>query len=195
MNKLFGFFELKESSLPSIPWKIYENDTEFNTNILWTVRTAVHRGDDLNLPRCVGAEAEKAKKFAKETSEKYGENGMVIYYPYFIAEKSGTLNVYSNKNVIEAVKDDLWNLVSNNKCDVTYIMTEEKTEYYGDEQFLNNEEIDEIISYVSEIKRMFRDDLLQGKSILLEWSFAYNCNEEKRKVGDRYLVFYEARTV
>lgn len=29
---------------------------------------------------------------------------MIIYYPYFIAEKSGTLNVFNNKVVIEAVR-------------------------------------------------------------------------------------------
>ena len=195
MNKLFGFFELKDSLLPTIPWKIYNKDTKFDADILWTVRTAVHHGEDLNLPRCVGAVAEKAKIFAKEASEKYGENGMVIYYPYFIAEKSGTLNVYSNKIVIEAVKDDLWNLVSDGKCDATYIITGENREYYGDKFFLTKDELDEIISYVREVKRMFRDDLLQEKSVLLEWSFAYKCNGEKKKVGDRYLVFYEARTV
>ena len=52
-----------------------------------------------------------------------------------------------------------------------------------------------ILLQVREVKRMFRDDLLQEKSVLLEWSFAYKCNGEKKKVGDRYLVFYEARTV
>lgn len=57
MNKLFGFFELKDSLLPTIPWKIYNKDTKFDADILWTVRTAVHHGEDLNLPRCVGAVA------------------------------------------------------------------------------------------------------------------------------------------
>ena len=74
-------------------------------------------------------------------------------------------------------------------------LTGENREYYGDKFFLTKDELDEIISYVREVKRMFRDDLLQEKSVLLEWSFAYKCNGEKKKVGDRYLVFYEARTV
>lgn len=195
MNKLFGFFELRDSKLPSIPWKIFDDNVKLNANILWTIRTAVHRGDDLNLPRCVGVSAEKAYAFAVSISKKYGENGMVIYYPYFIAEKSGTLNVFNDKVVIEAVKEDLWNLVTHSKCDLTYIMTKEREEYIGDSDFLTDGEIAEIISYVREIRRMFRDDLYEGKSILLEWSFAYNCNKEKNRVGERYLVFYEARTV
>lgn len=195
MNKLLGFFELKDSMLPTIPWKVYDQNVEFDSNILWTVRTAVHRGDDLNLPRCVGVSAEEANNFALATSKRYGKNGMVIYYPYFIAEKSGTLNVYSNKVVIEAVKEDLWNLVTYSKSDVTIIETDAGREYVGDKDFLKVDELDQITSYVREVKRMFRDDLLEGKSVLLEWSYAYNCDIKKRKIGNCYLVFYEVRTV
>lgn len=195
MNKLLGFFELKDSMLPTIPWEIFNEDVKLNPNVLWTVRTAVYRGDDLNLPRCVGVSSVEAYDFALSTSRKYGENGMVLYYPYFIAEKSVTLNVFNNKVVIEAVKEDLWNLATNSKCDCTLILEKERKECIGDKSFLSDEEIGEIVSYVREVKRMFRDDLIEGKSILLEWSFAFNCNKDKNKVGSRYLVFYEARTV
>ena len=195
MNKLLGFYELKESALPTIPWKEFHKGVKLDSNMLWPIRTAVHRGDDLNLPRCVGVTSEEAYEFAVSTSKRFGENGMIIYYPYFIAEKSGTLNVFSNKIVIEAVKDDLWNLVTHSQCDFTLIVTDKNKEYIGDENFMSHEEINEIESYVREVKKLFRDDLLEGKSILLEWSFAYNCNKEKKRIGDRYLVFYEVRTV
>ena len=195
MNKLLGFFELKDSILPTIPWKVYNEDVVFDSQILWTVRTAVHRGDDLNLPRCVGASAEEAQAFALSTLKKYAENGMVVYYPYFIAEKSGTLNIFNDKVIIEAVKDDLWNLVTYSKCDITLVFSNSKVEYIGDKTFLDEKDIHEILSYVPEVKRMFRDDLLEGRSILLEWSYAYNCDMEKNKTGERYLVFYEVRTV
>ncbi len=195
MNKLLGFYELKDSGLPTIPWKIYNENVKLDPNILWTIRIAVHRGEDLNLPRCVGASAEESSKFALEMKKKYGENGMVIYYPYFMADKSGTLNVFSNKIIIEAVKDDLWNLVTNSKCDVTYIISEEKRESIGNEKFLNEQEIEKITSYIRKIRGKFRDDLLEGKSVLLEWSFAYNCSVKKQRTGDRYLVFYEVRTI
>lgn len=195
MNKLFGFLELKESMLPTIPWKEYKEDSIFDENRLWTVRTAVHRGDDLNLPRAVGVDATDAKVFANNVSRKLRENGMVIFYPYFLADKSGTLNVYTNKIVIEAVKDDLWNLVTYSNKDVTIIIENDEVKYDGDKDFINKVEMDELMSYVREIKRMFRDDLIEGKSVLLEWSYAYMCDKEKHKIGDRYLVFYEARTV
>ena len=195
MNKLLGFYELKDSMLPTIPWKEYKMDTVLDPDILWTVRTAVHRGEDLNLPRCIGTTAEDAIKFAKSVSQRYGNNGMVIYYPYFLAEKSGTLNVFNDKIVIEAVKDDLWNLVTYSKKDVTIILDKNENEYIGNKEFLECEELDEILSYVKEVKRLFRDELIEGKSILLEWSYAYNCDIEKNRKGNRYLVFYEVRTV
>lgn len=46
-----------------------------------------------------------------------------------------------------------------------------------------------------EIKRLFRDELLEGKSALFEWSFANSCDKNKKPIGDEYLVFYEARTI
>lgn len=83
MNKLLGFYELKNSMLPTIPWKEYKMDTVLDSDILWTVRTAVYKGEDLNLPRSVGTTAEAAIEFAKSTFQRYGKNGMIIYYPYF----------------------------------------------------------------------------------------------------------------
>ena len=46
-----------------------------------------------------------------------------------------------------------------------------------------------------EIRKLFKDDLLEGKSALLEWSFAVSCDVNKNPAGDEYLVFYEARTI
>lgn len=195
MNKLLGFYELRDSLLPTIPWKEYNDQTEFDPKLLWTVRTAVYRGEDLNLPRSVGVTADEASSFALKTARVLGDRGIVIYYPYFLAEKSGTLNVYNNKVIIEAVKEDLWNLVTFSDREVTIINCEDETEYIGNKDFVTEKELSELYSYVKKIKAMFRDDLLEAKSVLLEWSYAYKCDIDRNKVGERYLVFYEARTV
>lgn len=195
MNKLLGFYELKDSGLPTIPWKEYKEGCVLDNSILWTVRTAVYKGNDLNLPRSIGVSANEAEKFARLTTEKYSGNGMVIYYPYFIAEKSGTLNVFSNKTIIEAVKDDLWNLVTYSQKNITVILENDKNEYIGEKNFLKKDELDEIVSYIKNIKMLYRDELMEGKSVLLEWSYAYQSDINKNKVGDKYLVFYEARTI
>lgn len=195
MNKLMGFLELKEMSLPSIPWKEYTGNEELSSNYLWTIRSAVYRGDDLNLPRSVGKNAEESKKFADSLLQKMNNNGMVIYYPYFMAKKSGTLEVRNNSVVIEAVNEDLWNLVTYSEREVTIVVRDNKPEFIGNSSFLSRDEQNQLYEHVPEIRRIFRDDLLEGNAALLEWSFAVSCDNEKKPCGEEYLVFYEARTV
>ena len=44
-------------------------------------------------------------------------------------------------------------------------------------------------------RRSYRDELLEGKSVLLEWSLAQNSDLDSRPVGEEFLVFYEMRTI
>lgn len=197
MNKLLGFYELKSSSLPTIPWEEYKGDFEFANNLLWTIRTAVFKGADFNLPRHVGVPGKEAKCAADSLYNRFANKGLVIYYPYFIAEKSGTLNVNQESIVIEAVKEDLWNLVTYSSREVTIIhdLRNDTCEVNGNKEFLIKDELDIILKYVPAIRGMFRDYINSGDGILLEWSFAYNCDINKNKLGEKYFVFYEARTI
>lgn len=190
-----GFYELREMNIPSIQWNQYSKVTKLNRDILWTVRTAVHKGNDLNLPRKIGVTADEAEKFANQMSEKLRNKGIIIYYPYFIANKSGTLNIFLDKIIIEAVKEDLWNLVDYHEREVTIFINNERTEKIGNSDFLNDVEIQMILQHVNKIKKVFRDDLIEGKSALLEWSIAQKCNIKKQPIDEEFLVFYEARTV
>lgn len=54
------------------------------------------------------------------------------------------------------MKEDLWNLVTYSKKDVTIIQHDNKKEYWGNKDFLNVEELNEILSYVKEIKKAFQ---------------------------------------
>lgn len=195
MNKLMGFYELKSMHLPSIPWKEYTGAEELDNDRLWTIRSAVFKGDDLNLPRMVGEIGKKAKDFADSLLKRLQDRGMVIYYPYFVANKSGTLNIFLNDIVIEAVKDDLWNLVTYSDREVTIRIDGSAEQIDGNKEFLSTDEKNEILRHVPEIRKLFRDELIEGKSVLLEWSFAQDSSADKEPVGDEYLVFYEARTV
>lgn len=191
-----GFLELKEMRLPSIPWRQYTGEEVLDDNYLWTIRSAVYRGNDLNLPRSIGKNAKESKKFADELLKKIENKGMVIYYPYFIAKKSGTLEVQRDRIIVEAVKDDLWNLVTNSDCEVTAIFDNNyDAKYVGNPDFLDEKEKQQLLKHVPEIRKLFRDDLLEGKSALLEWSYALSCNSKKEPINDEYLVFYEARTI
>jgi hypothetical protein len=218
MNKYIGFYELKSINLPSVPWRKFTVDTVLDGDLLWTVRVALEDGNDLNLPRAVGVSADEAVKKGISFLGQYGENGMVIYYPYFIAEKSGVLDMNSRRTVIEAVEKDLWNLVTYGKKNVSIIIPVEKTggiqkrfagdacymdaksytrgmEVIGEDAFLSQEEIEELVKSASIIRGRFRDELNEGRAILAEWSYAYNTGVRHVPIGPRYLVFYELRGI
>jgi hypothetical protein len=194
MNKLEGFLALRKSGLPSVPWKEYKEYTELDSNILWTIRSAVSQGNDLNLPRKIGVTAEEAKAFADLLLSTLDKDDLVLYYPYFIAIKSGVIEVSGNRIVIEAVKEDLWNLVTNNNKDITVIFEEDNLRFVGDSEFLTQDELFELIDYCLSIKRKYGDLIIDGKSILLEWSFAYEASINNESMGKPTLIFYEIRT-
>lgn len=195
MNKLMGFYELTDMDIPSIPWKKYTGQETLDSRYLWSVRSAVFCGDDLNLPRKIGVPATDAVEFANNLLLKMNDKGIVIYYPYFLAKKSGTLDVYRDRIIIEAVEGDLWNLVTYSDREVTIQITGDKISFDGNKNFLSEAEISDLLSNVAQVRRSFKDDLIEGKSALLEWSYAQKSDLSKQPLGEEYLVFYEARTV
>lgn len=195
MNKLQGFYALKESGLPVVPWKTFKKGTKLDPEILWTIRSAVVRGDDLNLPRKIGVPAKEAEEFAEELLTELGAGDLVLYYPYFIAKKSGVIEVSTFRTVIEAVEADLWNLVTDNKKDVTIIFEGDDLRMIGKEDFLNQDEMLELVDYCLHIKKVFLNETAQGNSIFVEWSYGYQSDIHKNIVGDKFLTFYEIRTV
>lgn len=195
MNKLMGFYELLDSGLPTVSWKEFNEGSYLDDKYLWTVRTATIKGKDINLPRIIGKSSKEAYNGALELYKAYKDKGIVIYYPYFIAEKSGTLKVNSNEIAIEAVYKDLWNLVTYNNKDVTIIKKEDSSIIYGNECFFSKEEINELSHYADKVKIVFRDYMVQGKTLLLEWSYAFSANTNLQPIGNRYLVFYEIREI
>ena len=87
-------------------------------------------------------------------------------------------------------------MVTYSDRDVTIIIdADDSKSIIGNESFMSNKELDSLSKHIPEIRKLFRNDLLQGKSALLEWSFAQSCDSNKEPIGEEYLVFYEARTV
>lgn len=196
MNKYMGFYELKSSNLPTVPWQLFTRDTLLDAGLLWTVRVAVESGNDLNLPRAVGVTAAEAAEKGRLFLDSCAGKGIVIYYPYFIADKSGVLDISGERTVIEAVDKDLWNLVTHGKRDVTVIITRDKAaQYYGCASFLAPGETDELLKYASVVRGRYRAELNGGKSLMAEWSYAYNTDIRHERIGERYLVFYELREI
>ena len=197
MNKYLGFYELNSLSIPTVHWERFTYDTELDRSKLWTIRVAVEKSKDLHLPRLIGATAEEAGKKARELLDRFSDRGMVVYYPYFLAEKSGVLEINNIRTVIEAVEKDLWNLVTFGIKNVTMVYPNSPNSnnvvFHGDRDFLSCEEVDELRKCSSVIRGAYRDELNEGKSILAEWSYAYDTDVSRRPGGDRYLVFFELR--
>ncbi len=190
-----GFYELKDINIPTVPWERYTKEVVLDNNMLWTIRVAVKSGVFLNLPRAVGVTAKEASEKGSALLEKYQDSGMVIYYPYFIADKSGVIDISSHQTVIEAVDKDLWNLVTHGRKDVTIILGECGAKYIGNEAFLSAEELETLRKHITRIKAYYREVMSEGKSILAEWSFAYNTDIDHKPLGEKHLVFYELRSL
>ncbi len=195
MNKLMGFLELKHLNIPTIPWKEFSSEAVLDDRYLWTLRTALKSSSDLNLPRAVGVNSHEAVIKGNEFLSQFSNNGKVIYYPYFIAEKSGVVEINSKRIVIEAVEKDLWNFVTYGHKNVTITYIGDNIEYCGDEKFLLPKETEELLKNVNVIKSKYRGDLNEGKSLIAEWSFAYNTDINNEPIGEKYLVFYELRSI
>lgn len=194
INKLRGLYLLRQWGLPAIKWEIFTRDTTLPANCLWTVRTALYSGQDVNLPRAVGVEAKEAEAFARRLLQELGDRGVVFYYPYFVAERSGTLLVGKERAVVEAVKGDLWHLVSEGKRDAYLLLDLEEGKIREERppEFFTPEEQKKLLGWARQVRWRGRDYLSAGFSLLLEWSVV--AESEERSGGDKF-VFYELRTV
>ena len=195
MNKLQGFYRLRQGGLPAVPWQTFAPDTQLEEGRLWTVRSAVERGDDQHLPRLVGAPAPAAAAFARDLLTRLGPGDLVIYYPYFVADKSGVIELSDFRTVIEAVRGDLWNLATGGEHDETVIVTADDVEIAGDPAFLTPAELDELSRCALRARRHFGGELARARALYLEWSYARPSGLQKEPVGPAQLVFYELRTV
>lgn len=195
MNKLEGLYELKKLNIPTIDWKIYEQGTKLDDNHLWSVRMAVYRGNDLSLPHLFGQNAMISEKFAMQHLKQIRDRGIVIYYPYLIAEKSGNLQIGESRIIIEAVEGNLSNLLTGGEVNVTYIWEDMGQRIIGNQDFLDLNEREQIKSYVEYLRRKYSDVFRSGKELQLEFSFVFESSKTGEKRGERKLVFFEIRTV
>ena len=78
---------------------------------------------------------------------------------------------------------------------MTIILENNNTEYYGLREFLCENTLRDLTRYAAKISSSFRDEISEGKSILAEWSVAYNTDIHRKPIGDKYLVFFEIRSI
>lgn len=197
MNKLEGFYVLKSMKIPTIPWRPFTGQETLDVNLLWTIRVAVQTGNDYNLPRAVGITAEEAQLIGRRYLNMFSAEDLILYYPYFIAIKSGVIELQENQTIIEAVDKDLWNLTTLGRKDLTIIIDHltNNISMYGDPSFLTDEQKTELRYYAQKIRTVNRDYIFAASSVIVEWSYAVNTNINKEIIGEEYLVFTECKAV
>lgn len=187
VNKLSGFKLLKELGLPTVPWFFMSENTQLNEDLLWTVRTAVQSGADIDLPRAVGVTAEEAGKKYREFSKLPGAK--VICYPYFVALLSGTVDISAERTVIEACDGDLWNLTTRDQPDYRYIVNNSRDIPGVPEPFVA------VYRFGRHAAAKMRGFLEEGHHLYLEWSLTQPSRPGGRTFGEPRLVFYECRVL
>jgi len=195
VNKLQGFYELRRIRIPSISWREFTPHTTLSPDKLWTIRVAVAQGNDFNLPRAVGLNAADATIKGREFIQAFPPPDLVIYYPYFLALKSGTMSIQEERTVIEAVNRDLWNLTTAGRRDVSMAVQLDSGDMsiFGEETFLEPDEISELLRYDKILRAYNHHQLFGSTTVMVEWSYAMNSDLDRRPTGNKYLVFYEYR--
>lgn len=186
MNKLQGFRALRELGIPAVPWNFMNENTKLNPNFLWTIRTAVEIGNDVNLPKAIGINSKIAYKKYKEF--KQIPNVKIIYYPFFFADISGVVDISNERTVIEACNSDLWNLVTYDKPDYRVIIKN-----HNDINNLGQFQL--VFKYAKYASLKMKGFLELDKHLYLEWSLARNSNLYKEPCDEQYLVFYECKAI
>jgi hypothetical protein len=197
MNKLEGFYELKRHGFPGMAWQAFTGHESLDTSLLWTIRMAVADGPDFNLPRAVGVSAAEAFQFGQELLAKYQPPDLIIYYPYFLALKSGTIEMQAEQTVIEAVADDLWNLTNLGHKDLTVIVNELSgyESRFGNIDFLDRDELTQLKLWAHRMRLLYRELILNGDVLLLEWSFAVDTNIHREMLNEKHLLFTECKSI
>ncbi|BCN28876.1 hypothetical protein [Anaeromicropila herbilytica] len=195
MNRIQDYYVLNCLDLPTIPWKEYYHSTKLSKDILWTIKSEKNKKNNTELPRMIGVTAKEAKDFGGKLYKELGEGEMVFYYPYFFAIKSGIIDINYDRVAIEAVKDDVDNLVRRNNVDMTMIFHDDDLEIFGDQDFLTQEEILELIDCAVKIKKQCAADIEYGKNFLLQWSYACYTSTRKQPIGKKNLMFHKVKVI
>ena len=195
MNKLAGMYELRKLNIPSVDWKLFQEDTVLSENRLWTIRTAVFQGADLHLPRLFGQNARDSMEFARKCLNEMNGRGIVIYYPYLHAVKSGVIQFGLSNTCLEVVSGDIKNLLDGGDPEASYYRKNTGWISERNADLYNREELEELFRYAEYCRRYFRNVLLESREIQMEFSYAYDVDTDHRKAGETRLVFFEVRGV
>lgn len=191
MNKLEGMYELKKSYLPAVDWNLFQEATVLSDACSWTIRTAVFKGHDLHLPKLFGKNGQEAMAFGNKCLHEMKDKGIVFYYPYLTAEKSGVLQFDIHSIQLECVDGDLSRLLDGSSPDASYYWEGTDLKEHG-KKILSVKEKSELLEWVFYCRQRYRYIMSLEEKMQLEFSYVRDKDSEHQPSR---LVFFEMRTI
>ncbi len=195
MYVLQNSYILDYLDLPTIPWEQCRTTSTLDDSILWTVKNEPYTADQGKIYGRIGITSSEAKAYISSQYENLERKRMLIYYPYYTAVKSGTIDLSYDRIVLEAVEGKIENLKKNHRVNETIIFREESIEIFGDENFMTREETLSLIDYAKQLKTRTGKELEFGKNLIVYWSIV---QETKRNMIPRdksQLLFHQIKVL
>lgn len=195
MYVLQNCYILDYLDLPTIPWAPCRTTEALDDTILWTVKNEPYSFNDGKIYGRIGVTSNEAMHYIKSQYQDLGNRRMLIYYPYFTAAKSGTIDLSYDRIVIEAVEGKIENLKKKHRVDETIIFREEEIEILGDEAFLTKEETLHLIDYAKQLRNRCQNDIAFGRNIIVYWSIVQETRKNMIPRDDQKLLFHQIKVL
>ena len=170
MNIIDNILLMDQWGIPHPDWEFVKSSADLKRHHQikdycgWTIRVA-WTGSRFKKPLYVNWLAkekvpQEIDRLAKQAKKDY----LIITYPSWIPQKSGTLLIENNRIVIESCQGQITRLMREGQCDAGYQLGKSGRiqDSWGNQNFLANREKKQIISALAKIPE---------KNIILEWAF------------------------
>lgn len=181
--------------LPTIPWKPCQTTKMLDDSILWTVKNEPFYKEEGKICGCIGVTAKEAMNYILSEYKNIEKRRILIYYPYYTAVKSGTIDLSYDRLVIEAVEGKIENLKKKHRVDETMIFYDDDIEIFGEEHFLTNSETLSLIDYTKALRKRCSHEIEFGKNILFYWSIVQETRRNMIPKEEQTLLFHQIKVL
>lgn len=170
MNIADNVLLIDQWGLPHPDWEFVKSSVDLKRHHQikdycgWTIRV-LWRGKQFKKPLYINWLAkEKVAKEIDQLAKKAKKDYLIVTYPSWIPQKSGTLLIEKNRIIIEACQGKITRLMREGICDVGYQISKlgQVQSSWGNRHFLTRVEKKKIIDALAKIPQ---------KNIMLEWAF------------------------
>ncbi|MDO5520019.1 MAG: hypothetical protein Q4G58_05965 [bacterium] len=195
MYVLQNSYILDYLDLPTIPWEQCYTTSTLDDSILWTVKNEPYGEKQGKIYGRIGITSNEAKAYISSEYKNLEHKRMLIYYPYYTATKSGTIDLSYDRIVIEAVEGKIENLKKKHRVNETIIFRDESIEIFGDEDYMTKEETLTLIDYAKQLKKRASTELEFGKNLIFYWSFVQETKRNMIPRDETRLLFHQIKVL